>query len=167
MRGIELYQVLWLLSSLIINSSYWKPPVCWNGVLRGHFLGIKMEQFLKYLIDQSQRDAWKKLKQPKVGKWCLKLSFKFQNSPKCHEYQLIEILIYGNFEPLWGPPPVFWHSVTPAVGAPRLVFFNEMGVCGTGLRKSCLHALHSYLSQYIPGLGTSNPGVQDINALSM
>ena len=43
------------------------------------------------------------------------------------------------------PPPIFWHSVTPAVGVPRLVFFNEMGICGTGLRKSCLHALHSYL----------------------
>ena len=52
--------------------------VCWNGVLHWHFLGIKMQhwnkcsllfyKFLKYLINPSQMDAWKKLKLPKVVK---------------------------------------------------------------------------------------------------
>ena len=63
--------------------------VCWNGVLRGHLLGIKMQHWNKYLSSllydfvsfwstlstPSQRDAWKKLKLPKVGKGRLKLSF--------------------------------------------------------------------------------------------
>ena len=63
--------------------------VCWNGVLCGHFLGIKIQHWNKCLSSTlyhflsfrsvfstlSQRDAWKKLKPPKVGKRCIKLSF--------------------------------------------------------------------------------------------
>ena len=62
------------------------PTVCWNRVLHGHFLGIKMQHwnkclssvfvsFWSTLLTPSQRDAWKKLKLPKVGKTCLELSF--------------------------------------------------------------------------------------------
>ena len=63
--------------------------LCWNGVLGGHFLGIKMQywnkclssllqdfvSFWSTLSTLSQRDAWKKLKLPKIGKECHKLSF--------------------------------------------------------------------------------------------
>ena len=62
--------------------------VCWNGVLRRHFLGIEMQHwnkclkslfkdfvsFWSTLSTPSQRDAWKKLKIPKVGKGCSNLA---------------------------------------------------------------------------------------------
>ena len=78
-RGVK-SQRIWVIIQKALY--YYCPPIiCWNGGLQGHFLGIKMQHWNKWLSSlymillvfgtlstPSKKDAWKKLQLPKVGK---------------------------------------------------------------------------------------------------